>query len=150
MDAWGRGARSPLQSQMVAGKGARQGWQTRLRLWGDKPRDPQEQCRAWLGLHPEATPSSRQTRQQSRVVAANGAGLRAPLSVPKPQGRHKLSHLAGGGREPNQGSPEEMGQGRGRIAFARTRSRPSLELLSFSSRQLGSPRLFCQGLHPGP
>lgn len=72
---------------------------------------PQEQHRAWLGLHPEATPSSRQPRQQSRGVAANRAGLRAPLSVPKPQERHKLPHLGGGGEEPNQGSPEETGWG---------------------------------------
>ena len=74
-------------------------------------RGPQEQHQAWLGLHPEATPSSRQPRQQSRGVAANRAGLRAPLSVPKPQERHKLPHLGGGGEEPNQGSPEETGWG---------------------------------------
>ena len=99
---------------------------------------PQEQCWAWLGLHPEATPSFRQPRQQSSIVAANGAGLRAPLPVPKPQGRHKLPHLGGGGGEPNQGSPEEMGPGGGVDCICQNQEQTQLGTAKF---QLKTARL---------
>lgn len=74
-------------------------------------------------------------------MAANGAGSRAPVSAQAPKGRHSYPCRGWRGTKPRQ-PRRKWGRRRGGC-ICRTRSRPSLELLSFSSRQLGSHELFC-------